>query len=88
MMVSSMSVASVLSILLRLLADSSALDCSLFRLVDLEFGAIVVTPALRFAARWALATLDEGTGGGEGDMMVVEDQDALTWHIGLRVPTS
>jgi len=79
---------SVVSVLLRLLADSSALDCTLFRLVDLEFGAVVTTPALRLAARWSLAILDKGTGGGEGggeDMMVVEDQDALTWHVGLRV---
>jgi hypothetical protein len=61
---------------------------SLFRLVDLEVGAVVTTPALQLAAHWSLAILDKGTGGGEGgeeDMMVVEGQDVLTWHIGLRV---
>jgi hypothetical protein len=76
--------------LLRLLVDSSALDCCLFRLVDFDFGAAGTSPALRLAARWSQADLDKGTGAGggegEGDMVVVKGQDALTWHVGLRVP--
>ena len=80
---------SVVSVLLHLLADSSALDCCLFWLVDFDFGAAGTSPALRLAARWSRAALDKGTGagGGEGEGdMVVESQDALMWHVGHRVP--
>ena len=79
---------SVVSVLLHLLAGSSALDCSLLWLVDLDLGAAVTTPALWLRARWSLEILDKGTGGGEGgegDMVVVEGQDALTWHVGFKV---
>ena len=86
-----MSSRSVVSVLLCLLADSLALDCNLLWLVDLDLRAAVTTLALWLRARWSLAVLDKGTGGGEegeGDIMVVEGQETLIWHAGLRVSTS
>jgi hypothetical protein len=71
------------TLLLCLLADSSAFDCCHFRLVDFDLAGRTGRLALRLAARWSRALSD---GGGEGGMVVVEKQGQLTpSNLGLRV---
>ena len=67
-------------VLFRLVADSSAFDCWRFRLLAL--GLEAGTPALRLVARCSRAL---SNGGGGADMMVVEEKEVVTWHLGLRV---
>ena len=70
------------TVLLRLAADSSALDCCRFLLVDLDLAGRTDSAAVWLAACWSWALI---VGGGDGGMVVVQKQEMISNTTSLNM---